>query len=149
MKIILVVCLSCISWFSFSQECNGFNLKNCDKSSFQGYTMNELSRNLKVSKGENVKINMEVKAGMDYYVSVCTDAFSNSSIIFQILTENNEIIFDNSMEKFISHFEFSVIESQELQIVVKVPDNIDTIKNECGNCLGIIIQNMVTPKLGF
>ncbi|HOS83760.1 MAG TPA: hypothetical protein PK199_02475, partial [Bacteroidales bacterium] len=95
----------------------------------------------------------------DYRITVCNDEILGTNIQFKIIDyDTNEVLYDNKDYNYVKEFEFTVLMSRTVKIVVSVPDDSNTTAvNNSGfrakptsmGCVGVLIEDMITPKKGF
>lgn len=146
---------------SFAQGCYDFHKKKCQALPSSGYTVSPESRSAIMRKGQESRIKYIINAGKDYRFSVCLDEeHLGSKIQMQIVDyETNTKLYDNAEFNYVKDFEISVLEGRMIYIVVAIPDDqsAKTPSSTSGfvaktvnqGCVGIMIEEMVTPKTGF
>lgn len=145
-----------------AQECLNFHRESCNaksKDENSGYKYNEASRSGLLFKGQKSEFRFEIHQGKDYRIAICADPVLGSRILFQIVdAEENNVLYDNKDDNFANEFEFSVLQSRRVKIIVEVPAGQTTQKsaaigvkpkNQELGCVGVLIESMITPKTGF
>lgn len=132
-----------------AQDCFDFHKKNCrpDKSKFS-YTQNNASASFAFLPGESKCVQLQLLQGKDYRITVCSDSLYVGVVSFVITDEDGKVIYDNSQEGLIDNLEFSCRKTNTVEITVTAPRRLDVDENAKG-CIGVLIEDMVTPKIGF
>lgn len=136
----------------FSQTCENYLRKeNCKVLIDKNYKIHSASKVYVISNGESEIFELQVFSGMDYKISLCADEIFEKRIILKLWNQQNELVYDNTLENFNLEFEFSSILDQILKIEIIVPEGnagISTMPNYSG-CLGVLVQHAMTPRTGF
>lgn len=145
-----------------SQECLNFHRQSCKSKSGEdgsGYKYNEASRSGLLFKGQKSEFKFDIHQGKDYRIAICADPVLGSKIHFMIVdAEENSTLYDNKDDSYAGEFEFSVLQTRRVKIVVEVPSDQSAKetsaigvkpKNKQLGCVGVLIESMITPKTGF
>ncbi len=160
-SVVTFVVLGFICSNTFAQGCFDFHRQKCQALPSSGYTVSPDSRSAMMRKGQESRIKYVINAGKDYRFSVCLDEeHLGNKVQMQIIDyETNTKLYDNAEFNFVKDFEISVLEGRMIYIVVTIPDdqsskasaNVAGFVPKTANqgCVGILIEEMVTPKTGF
>ncbi len=119
----------------------------CSQASKDGFIYNSQSRGVLVAKGTTYGLRAVFYDGFDYSISVCLDKAVAAGTGMQIVdSTSGEVLFDNATTKSF-HFEFTCETTRALNIRVSLPGAV-TPKNPDGVCVGVVIEQMPTPKAG-
>lgn len=157
LKLLIIAVLAITSLDAFSQNCLQFERKACKRSDMDEFKFNSQSKSGLFGSSDKSELNIVVYAGQDYRISFCAGKILGETVAFVIKdAKTKEVLYDNAQEDFIQQFEFSCEATRRLIIEVGIynPDGdggggrkrFDT---ESSDCLGILIENMATPKIGF
>lgn len=123
--------------------------------------MSNDSRSAMMRKGQTSEFRITIYQGKDYRISVCTDELSlgNTVHIRLVDYDTNEALYDNKDKNYVKDYEFTVIQTRTIKIVIDVPE--DPTQKGSGastglisksinqGCVGVLIEEMSTPKTGF
>ncbi len=145
-----------------AQECIDYHKTNCKPTqSIAGsvYTYCDDSRSALMLKGQQSEFRFQLHQGKDFRITICSDAALGDKIQYQIIDwDENTLLYDNKDYNFERSFEFTVLRTRNVKIVVDIPaDSKTTSANTLGfkakptqmGCVGVLIESMVTPKKGF
>lgn len=154
-----------LPFFAFSQDCIEYHKKNCvskaeeGKVGGEGYQYNIASKSALMFKGQSSEFRFDIHQGKDYRISICHDPILGKGIFFQIYDfEENTLLYDSQKDNYAKEFEFSVLMTRNIKIVINVPADETTKKNSAYGlkqkntqmgCVGVLIENMITVKTGF
>lgn len=153
--------LMCVIPFaSFSQDCIDYHKNNCKgPASLSNYQYDQVSRSGLLMKGQTSEFRINLYQGRDYRITICNQEALGENVQYQIVDfENNTVLYDNKEFNFERAFEFSVLISREVKIVVTVPADASTQKTTSVGfkpkptqmgCVGVLVESMITPKKGF
>ncbi len=144
------------------RKCYQYEKDSCPKSSNIYYRHNADSRSALFVKGQRSRFPISIYNGRDYRISLCWDATLGNRIEFKIIDqETDNVLYDNATDEFASEFEFTVAQTREVFIEVKVPGSSQQSQNS-GNedivfirkdiemgCVGVLVEHMLTPSKGF
>ena len=142
-----------------AQDCIDYHKKKCKNPQETNYSISGDSRSALLLKGQTSEFRFLIYQGKDYRITICADEILGGNINFKIVDyDTNEVLYDNKDYNFVKEFEFTVLMSRTVKIVVIVPDETNSTKvNNTGfrakptsmGCVGVLIEEMVTPKKGF
>ncbi len=123
----------------------------CSLVSEEGFRYNSQSRSGLFARGTTSKLKAIFYAGFDYSITICPDASLGNDIQFTLSDAlDGTVIYDNNTDNKAPHMEFSCETTRNLFVTVIIPGGqIQKGKAVDGACLGILIEQMVTPKVGF
>jgi hypothetical protein len=132
--------------------CSNFHRQaGCSQASEEGFRYNSQSRSGLFARGTTSKLKAVFYAGMDYSITLCPDAALGTDIQFTLTDAiDGTLIYDNATDNKTPHMEFSCETTRNMFITVIIPGGeVKKGRAEDGSCLGILIEQMVTPKVGF
>jgi hypothetical protein len=124
----------------------------CSLASEDGFRYNSQSRSGLFARGTTSKLKAIFYAGFDYSITICPDASLGTDIQFTLTDAlDGTVIYDNATDNKAYHMEFSCETTRNMFINVIIPGGAAGGKGQAqdGACLGILIEQMVTPKVGF
>ena len=123
----------------------------CSMATEEGFRYNSQSRSGLFARGTTSKLKAVFYAGMDYSISICADASLGSDIQFTLTdAADGSVIYDNATDNKSPHMEFSCETTRNMFVTVIIPGGPGGKgQAQDGACLGILIEQMVTPKVGF
>ncbi len=137
---------------SFSQKCFEYQKTGCvpPKSKFI-YSVNNASVSFEFAFGEKRVIPVTLLMGKDYRVTLCGDDIFDGVIQFIIRDIDGNILYDNSTNKYKLSIEFSNKVTQKVLFELIAPElNFETADSvEVKGCIGMLIEDMVSVKIGF
>ncbi|HTA62566.1 MAG TPA: hypothetical protein VK835_08920 [Bacteroidia bacterium] len=155
----LLVCIGLSTDYAFAQAsvCGEFHKKACymegtrrDKRAFM---YNAQSKSGLFAQGSTSKMRCVVYKGNDYRMSVCCEAIIGEKVNFKIYdARTKELLFDNTKNDNTQQFEFQASSTRQLIIEATVP--MGEVKEEKGKaenaaCVGLLIENKVSDRVGF
>jgi hypothetical protein len=156
---VLAVCLS-ISFngvFAQASVCGQFHKSNCiiegTKADRKAFQYNSQSKSGLFAQGSTSKMRCVVYKGMDYRMTVCSEATLGDKINFKIFDgRTKELLFDSQKNDDTHQFEFQAGSTRQLVIEVTVP--VGEVKEEKGKpvdaaCVGMLIEHKVSDRTGF
>lgn len=158
-SILLIVALAGSVTVS-AQDCIEYHKKKCKRTQeTSNYGISPDSRSALLLKGQTSEFRIVIYQGKDYRITVCNDEILGSNIQFKIIDyDTNEVLYDNKDYNYVKEFEFTVLMSRTVKIIVSVPDDSNSaVVNNSGfrakptsmGCVGVLIEDMITPKKGF
>lgn len=123
----------------------------CSMASEPGFIYNSQSKSGIFAKGTTSKLKFVGFAGFDYSISLCADK-SLGTEIGMVLSDANtgEVLYDNATDAKSPHMEFSCETSRNMFITITIPGSGPSKgKTADAACLGVLIEQKVTPKVGF
>jgi len=160
----------------FGQACANFHKRKCAGADNEYFRYNTQSKSGLFELGYTSDLFIVVHAGQDYRVSLCQDKKVEEPIKFKIIESRTEIVlFDNEQAatevegnsenggngpQFTDFFEFSAASTQKIIIRITAPGPPKAAaEGKKGKhhepdpedlfCVGVLVENMPTPKLGF
>jgi hypothetical protein len=161
---------------SIGQECNNFHKRKCYGSDNPYMSYNTQSKSGMFVLGHTSDLVFVAHSGQDYRVSLCQDKKVEELLKFQVIdSRSNNILFDNqdaaldippaegeSEEEMglPQFFEFSADATKKIIIRITAPgpppEGGDRKKGKNDEpdpddlfCVGVLVENMPSPKLGF
>jgi hypothetical protein len=132
--------------------CSNYHRQSgCSLASEEGFRYNSQSRSGLFARGTTSKLKAIFYAGFDYAISICPDASLGTDIQFTLTDAvDGTVIYDNATANKELGMEFSCETTRNMFITVIIPGGA-AVKGQAqdGACLGILIEQMPTPKVGF
>jgi hypothetical protein len=166
-KLLLLLMLG-LPAISFAQDCVDYHKRNCksqERKNADGtvntnwYVISDESRSALMMKGQKSEFRFTIHQGKDFRLSLCAADVLGEKIQFQLVDfEENTVLYDNAQHGYSREFEFTVMRTRNLKIVIILPtDGQATNQTSIGfkakntevGCVGVLIESMVTPKTGF
>ena len=159
---VLIVLLLGFSLNVLSQNnCLNFHKQRCQTLTTSGYIMSNDSRSAMMRKGQVSEFRITIYQGKDYRISVCADeANLGTSIHMRLIDyDTDELLYDNKNSNYVKDFEFTVVQTRTIKISIDIPE--DSSQKPTANttglisksinqgCVGVLIEEMSTPKTGF
>lgn len=152
--------LMCSNVFA-QNNCLNFHKQKCQSMASTGYIMSNDSRSALLRKGQTSEFRIIIYQGKDYRISVCSDEASLGNTIHMKLIDydTDELLYDNKDFNYVKDFEFTVVQTRTIKISVEIPE--DQTQKSAANttglisksinqgCVGVLIEEMSTPKTGF
>jgi hypothetical protein len=133
-------------------NCGSFHRqKGCSQASEPGFIYNSQSKSGLFAKGTTSNLKAVFYAGFDYSISICADGVLGRDIAIQLKDPvTGEVIYDNATDNKSQHMEFSCEATRNMTIMISIP-GAGPNKGEAaeGACLGLLIEQKPTPKVGF
>ena len=131
-----------------AQECSEFYQAECvsPPSKFT-YVINPASCSFMLKPGGQELILFVFDEGKDYRIFLCAAPVFNQVIQFDILNEQNNLLYSNLDNDFSLHVEFSSKKTQAVSFVVTAPEM--EYFSDTSACVGILIEEMESVKIGF
>ena len=160
-KILLVVVAVMGATNAFSQSsCIDFHKRKCKRlDGNTSYGISQESRSAMFLKGQTSEFRLTIYQGKDYRITICNDEVLGDNIGMAIIDrETGEVLYNNKDFNYVRDFEFTVLMSREIKIIISVPDDTGSMKpkgdfrakdSASVGCLGVLIEEMITPKKGF
>ncbi|MBI3509880.1 MAG: hypothetical protein HY064_04400 [Bacteroidetes bacterium] len=123
----------------------------CSQASEEGFIYNSQSKSGLFAKGTTSKLKAIFYAGFDYSISLCADPALGTEIGLVLSdASTGEVLYDNATDNKSSHMEFSCESTRNMFVTVTIPgEGVSRGKAVDAACLGILIEQKVTPKVGF
>lgn len=161
-SILFVAVLGLMSSNVFAQNnCLNFHKQKCQSYASKGYIMSNDSRSAIMRKGQNSEFRITIYQGKDYRISVCADEanLGNTVHLRLIDYDTEELLYDNKDFNYVKDFEFTVVQTRTIKISIEIPEDQSqkASPNSTGlisksinqGCVGVLIEEMSTPKTGF
>ena len=123
----------------------------CSQASEEGFIYNSQSKSGVFAQGTTSKLKFIAYSGFDYSISLCADAALGDQI-GMVLSDatTGEVLYDNATDNKASHMEFSCETTRNMFITITIPGSGPKKgKTADAACLGILIEQKTTPKVGF
>lgn len=163
---VLLLLLSVLPIVVSAQDCVDYHRKNCRPEALKTgeaeegiYKYNPASKSALMFKGQTSEFRFDIHQGKDYRISLCADPILGKGITFQIYDfEENTLLYDSKSDNYAKQFEFSVLMTRNVKIVVSVPSDESTkqaaayglkAKTTQMGCVGVLVESMITVKTGF
>ncbi len=149
-RLALTVLISIFSVQLSAQDCYEFYKKFVPRheNARFAYSLNSLSVSLPFKPGESRCVYGELIQGKDYRITICSDSLYNGVVELVIRNDAGKILYDNSQDDFNVNIEFSCRKTNSVEFVLTAPNRLD-VDAETKGCIGLIIEDMVTPRIGF
>lgn len=161
-KIILVIAALLATSNVFAQSaCIDYHKKKCKRQDINtSYRISQESRSAMFLKGQNSEFRLTIYQGKDYRITICNDEVLGDNLGMAIIDrETGEPLYNNKDFNYARDFEFTVLMTREIKIIISVPDADSGSVKPKGDfrakdadgvgCLGVLIEEMITPKKGF
>lgn len=123
----------------------------CSMASETGFIYNSQSKSGLFARGTTSKLKAVFFAGFDYSITMCADKALGTDIGL-VLSDatTGEVLYDNATDNKSPHMEFSCESTRNMNITITIPGS-GPVKGKAADaaCLGILIEQKVTPKVGF
>jgi hypothetical protein len=161
---------------AIAQDCDNYHKRRCYGSENPYMRYNTQSKSGMFVLGHTSDLVFVAHAGQDYRISLCQDKKVEEPIKFQVIdSRSNEVLFDNQTANLDvppaegddaengglpSYFEFTADATKKIIVRITAPGP----PPEAGSdkkgrqeepnpedlfCVGVLLENMPTPKLGF
>jgi hypothetical protein len=123
----------------------------CSMASEEGFIYNSQSKSGLFAKGTTSKLKAIFYAGFDYSISLCADPALGEGIGMTLSdATTGEVLYDNATDNKSPHMEFSSETTRNMFITITIPGAAaGKGKTADAACLGILIEQKPTPKVGF
>lgn len=166
----LTLVLIALASAGFAQDCTNFHKRKCDGSENALMAYNTQSKSAMFVLGHTSELVFVAHSGQDYRVSLCYDDKIEEPLKFKILDgRNKEVLFDNEAASLDApnpdspgglpqHFEFSCDVTKKIIVRITAPGPPPEEGGKGKNsepdpeslfCVGVLVENMPTPALGF
>ncbi len=119
-------------------QCRTFVKNNC-KADLAGYVPGENFNAAKFMPGDQAELSMTMYSGQDYRLLICGQK-NIPAVEFEVLDAEQNVLFNNTENEMVNHFDFRVAGTQNLLVRIKVPGK--------SNPSGISPQGCVAIMLG-
>lgn len=132
-----------------AQDCFDFHKNICrPEKGYFAYNINKASASFAFAPGESKCVQLQLVQGKDYRITVCSDSLYYGVVSVVVKSDEGRTFYDNTQDDFNTNIEFSCRKSNTVEITLTAPNRLDVEENTKG-CIGILIEDMVTPKIGF
>ncbi|NEN23875.1 hypothetical protein G3O08_10220 [Cryomorpha ignava] len=140
-KIQLILSLAGLLIFSSAySQCRTFVKTSCAEAMGE-YIPSENFNGAKLSPGDMAEVKMTFYAGEKYRLLICSHPMIGN-VDFQVLDKDGVTLYNNTEDNQSDHFDFSLLGTQELTIVLKVsPDNKSALNPQ--GCVAILIGRLI------
>lgn len=138
-----------------AQECGQFHKRaGCSQATEEGFMYNSQSKSGLFAPGTSSKLKVVFYEGFDYSISLCSDKlFGTAGLDFTLTdTKTGEVLYNNATDSKSQHMEFSCETTRAVTITVTVPGAAPkkgSGKAYDGGCVGVLIEQKPTAKVGF
>ena len=152
--------------------CSEYHKFNCERSTDKRFSMNGQSKSAMVQVGKETELNVIVYRGQDYRITICHDRKILSEALAirlvekvrvpvgpatadstkRVYEEVEKVLWDNTEHDMVQEVEFSCTATKRIAVEVNAVGAEDKKgrKPEVDiACVGILIEHMPTPGLGF
>ncbi len=119
-------------------QCKSFVKKKCAPQ-LGDYIPSDKYNSLRMVEGEEAEMSLIFVANHSYKVVVCAQAVIGD-VVFEVLTDTGTMIFSSAENEGQNYFEFTTTSTEELLVVIKVPES----ESETG----MMQQGCVTVMIG-
>ena len=133
-----------------AQKCQRYHAKNCRFHEKDAFQYSGQSRSGVFSIGQKSDFPVLAYGGYDYSISICYEN-KLGTVQFKVLEEDTKnVIYDNETDNYNKRKIFTVSTTKKLTLQIIVVGDADAEKNEANTgCLGVLIEYMKTPNVGF
>ena len=150
---ILGATLLCLPAIAHAQACQDFHKRACATSTNPQFVYNSQSKSALFIRGHVSQMFVVLYAGQDYRVTMCAEDKLGTPSLRVSTPKKSEVLVDWTP----GPQEFSVTSTQRLVLEVKTPGPAPVAKEGASaklsaehlGCLGVLIEQMPTPKAGF
>ena len=153
--------------------CTDYHKFNCNRASDKRFSVNGQSKSAAVQVGQETELNIIVYRGQDYRISLCSDAkVLGESLAIRLVEkvrqakpgtaadsdemeyeELEKVLWDNTEHEMAQTVEFSCTSTKRIAVEVVAAGG-EASGKKSGKafdigCVGILIEHMPTPGLGF
>lgn len=139
-----------------AQMCSNFQKTHgCSQASEEGFIYNSQSKGGLFAKGTSSTMKVVFYSGFDYSISLCVDKMLGPDIGFKLTdAKTGEVLYDNATDNKSLHVEFTCETTRNVNIQISVPGAATSAKKKTadpddGACLGVLIEQKPSPKVGF
>lgn len=152
--------------------CAEYHKFNCDRSSDKRFSTNGQSKSAAVQVGQETELNIIIYRGQDYRISLCHDEKVLGEKLAmrlvekvrvakpdpgpdgkQVFEESEKVLWDNTEHEMSQEVEFSSTSTKRIAVELVAPGGAEDVKSKGRSydigCVGILIEHMPTPGLGF
>jgi hypothetical protein len=121
-------------------QCRSFVKNNCGDA-MQGFIPGESFNAVKLFPGDVAEVDMTFFSDVDYRLLVCSHEILGD-VQFQLVDQNDELIYDNADREFSEYFDFRLEGTRTLGLRITVPQQDDTSINPQG-CVAILLGRKI------
>lgn len=151
--------------------CTDYHKFNCDRSGDSRFSMNGQSRSAAVKVGEETELNIIVYRAQDYRITVCYDEkILGEGLAIRLVEkvrvakaepgpngereymETEKVLWDNTEHDMVQEVEFSCTATKRIAVEVNAPGAAERKGRNADldiGCVGILVEHMPTPGVGF
>jgi hypothetical protein len=152
--------------------CADYHKFNCERSTDKRFSMNGQSKSAMVQVGKETELNVIVYRGQDYRIIICHDRKvlgealairlvekvrvpvgpATADSTKRVYEEVEKVLWDNTEHDMVQEVEFSCTATKRIAVEVNAPGATDKKGRKPDvdiACVGILIEHMPTPGLGF
>lgn len=153
--------------------CTDYHKFNCNRASDKRFSVNGQSKSAAVQVGQETELNIIVYRGQDYRISLCyDDKVLGEGLAIRLVEkvrqakpgtgdasdkveyeELEKVLWDNTEHEMAHTVEFSCTSTKRIAVEVVAPGGAASGKKSDKafdiGCVGILIEHMPTPGLGF
>ncbi len=107
----------------------------------QGFIPGESFNAVKLFPGDVAEVDMTFFSDVDYRLLVCSHEILGD-VQFQLVDQNDELIYDNADREFSEYFDFRLEGTRTLGLRITVPQQDDTSINPQG-CVAILLGRKI------
>lgn len=140
-KIQLILSLAGLLIFSSAySQCRTFVKSSCSEA-MGDYIPSENFNGAKLSPGDMAELRITFYAGEKYRLLICSHPMIGN-VDFQVLDKAGVTLYNNTEDNQSDHFDFSLVGTQELTIVLKVsPENKSALNPQ--GCVAILVGRLI------
>lgn len=170
---LLAVVLSLLPLAMQAQSpCNEYHKFNCSRSGDGRFSTNGQTKSAAVQVGQETELNIIIYRGQDYRISLCHDEKVLGKDLAmrlvekvripkadpgpdgkQVYEEIEKVLWDNTEHEMAQEVEFSSTSTKRIAVELVAPGGSEDVKSKGRSydigCVGILIEHMPTPGLGF
>lgn len=153
--------------------CADYHKFNCDRASDKRFSLNGQSKSAAVQVGQETELNVIIYRGQDYRISLCFDEnVLGEQLALRLVEkvrvpkngagvdgrteyeEQEKVLWDNTEHDMDQAVEFTSTSTKRIAIEIVAPGVAESPKAKDGKsfdigCVGILIEHMPTPEMGF
>lgn len=165
-----VIFPAAFSTASAQSDCTDFHRFNCERSGDARFKVNGQSRSALVKVGEETELNVIVYRGQDYRITLChNDKVLGKELAVRLVEkfrvskgagpdgkplyeEVEKALWSNTEHEMAQQIEFTCTATKRIAIEVNAPGAAERKGRNADldiGCVGILIEHMPTPGIGF
>ncbi|MFN3875874.1 MAG: hypothetical protein ACK4L7_08190 [Flavobacteriales bacterium] len=148
-------------------DCANYHKFNCQRAADARFSLNGQSRSAAVKVGEETELNIIVYRGQDYRISVCHDEkILGEQLAIRLVEkvrmpkpgaqnefmEAEKVLWDNTEHDMAASIEFTCTSTKRIAVEVNAPGTAERKGRRADldiGCVGILIEHMPSPSVGF